>query len=642
VSGNGTPSVENAEVARAGRAAVRAFATMWRNARIYAPSHPRVSSAIEVALTQLASLRIAEGSVLLQVRDRALWIGNASLPLDDPDAVPLIERLRDVGLRGFEFGPICAAGDLLAMLDHLQHKRGRSHEQLFASWPIDQNNLRPLQLIYDGHFDANPGSGGGGTGAGPGSGSGRPPVAPTATAPQRPSRPSPVPPHVQQALERLSADATVQARLRAVDVLTKADTDDATIRVDVLERIGTLLPADVGADSASIEGVVKLILERLERDLAEVVRLGARVRGGGLLRLALDVARQFFRTSATPSAPRPGLPSGRPEDDKITADVDLLLAELEDIPPGGALVLPKASDLVTAREVLGAFLHTLIHGHLESGAERLVTMLRKLFADHGERLGTVLDPYLRVDRKDAIKEPIRLQILEALVEIGGPALPCARRYIDAQFLAAHFPERLPLCARALGGDQAGREVLRQGLEKLAPMLAFGGLEAAERARVLTDPAVAGTLLAIDGPVVRQLLPVMARQATGPALEQLLAFVRTLPLLPATLATLDVASATQLPDGHLPRLLTNFLSRRPGQTIDQESIAILNGNVLRAEAGPVEPLLRAIDALRHAGGPTTIGLLQRLARHRRLRFWDRRARLVRERAAHILLLLRAPS
>jgi hypothetical protein len=610
------------------RALVRAFTTMWRNSRIYAPDHPRVGGAVTAALTEIAALRENRGPLLLQVRESTLWVGAASLPITDDDAKPLVERLREVGWRGIEIGGACADGDLRLMLDYLQRQRGRPSEQLLAGWPVDPNHLRPLPLVYDGHFDANAGPDGGSGGtAGPGGGApggGAPPA-----GPRRPGRHAQLAPHVQRVLERLGADPEVRRRLQAVDKMTAAGTAEATVSVDVLERIGALLPADVGADAAAIEGVVRTILERVERDLSEVVRLGARVRGGGLLRLALDVARQFFRTSSLPAAAREGLPTGRPEDDKITADVDLLLAEIEDIPPGSKLNLPHASDLVTAREVLGAFLHTLIHGNTKVATTKLVTMLRDLFGQHGERLSTVLDPYLRGDRKDAQKEAIRLQILRALVEIGGPAVLCARRYIDAQFLAARFPELLPLCARALGGDPAGREVLRVGLERVAQMLSLGGLEAAERSGVLADPVVVDALLAVGGPVARSLLPVIARQATGPALEQVLAHVRTLPLPPLALATLEVAAAGDLPEGHLSRLIVAYQERRPGFANDAESAAILRNNVQRLEdKGELQALLRAIELLRLAPGEETELLLQRLMHRRRLVPWDRRSRAIR--------------
>jgi hypothetical protein len=606
------------------RALVRAFTTMWRNSRIYAPDHPRVGSAVTAALTEITALRENRGPLLLQVRESTLWVGAASLPIADDDARALVERLREIGWRGIEIGGGCADSDLRTMLDYLQRQRGRPSEQILAGWPIDPNHLRPLALVYDGHFDANAVPGGGGSGSSTaGAGGGAP------AGPRRPGRHAQLAPHVQRVLERLGADPEVRRRLQAVDKMTAAGTAEATVSVDVLERIGALLPADVGADAEAIEGVVRTILERVERDLSEVVRLGARVRGGGLLRLALDVARQFFRTSSLPAAAREGLPTGRPEDDKITADVDLLLAEIEDIPPGSKLNLPHASDLVTAREVLGAFLHTLIHGNTKVATTKLVTMLRDLFGNHGERLTPVLDPYLRGDRKDAQKEAIRLQILRALVEIGGPAMLCARRYIDAQFLAARFPELLPLCARALGGDPAGREVLRVGLERVAQMLSLGGLEAAERSGVLADPVVVDALLAVGGPVARSLLPVIARQATGPALEQVLAHVRTLPLPPLALATLEVAAASDLPEGHLSRLIVAYQERRPGFANDAESAAILRNNVQRLEdKGELPALLRAIELLRLAPGEETELLLQRLMHRRRLVPWDRRSRAIR--------------
>ena len=605
------------------RALLRSFATMWRNAAIYAPDHPRVTAAIAATLDHLAATHQGDGDRLLQVADGALEVGGERFPIDDRDAEPLVARLREVGLRGLELTCTCEAADLAEFLTAAKRNRRRAADPLVARWPADHPRLRTLPLVFDGSFDG---------------GTLRPPHGPSEPTrrPRPGSGPSTVAPQVQLALQRLAQDPELQQRVQAVERLTTTEPGDDTITLRLLERVGTLLPADVSGNAEVIADTVKQILTRVERDLGELVRRGARVRGSGLMRQALTVARTVFGTNATPPTQGTKLPTGRPEDEAIAADVDLLLAEIEALPPADGLQLSATNDRAV-REQFGACLHMVAHGqrgHVGAGLQR---WLGTFLEQHGERLRDVWLPYTRCERSGPRTEAERRAVLQALLAAGAPGLAAARPHLDAPFLAATFPESLPWCVRALGSDDAGRTILRDGLMMVAPMLQLGGVEAAERSGVLADLQVVEVLLALDLPAVRDLLPAMARQATGPTLEPVLRHAQRLPLQPAEAAVLRCCqSAADLPATFLARLLTTWAKQRTTPQLQQECHALLRANVQRQlGTGDQQALLDAIDALQHAPDAETLLLLRHLARRHRWSPWDRAARAVRVRAAATL-------
>lgn len=619
------------------RALLRRITTMWRNASIYAQDHPRVQGAVTAVLDHLASFGTGDRSVL--VREGRLHLGGSSFDLDDDEAAVLVTRLREVGLRGIELTADCAASDLVEFLQAARRNRHRRAEELTGKWPTDHARLRALPLVFDGDFQAE--------GSGDKAAAGVAAAARARSAPRAPRTPPPLPPAVRQALQQLVNDEETRQRLQTVSDLTTGDGEDRTTSVPLLERLGQLLPADVGNDTEAIVGTVRTILARVERDLSEVVRRGARVRGSDLMRQALTVARTVFGTTAAPARPSDVLPAGRPEDEAIVADVDLLLGEFEELPddermfPAG---LGAEGDLATAREQFGICLFLVAHGRRNGGHPGAQKRLAQLLSRHGETLRAEWEPYVVANQLGKGREAERRAVLQAMLEAGSETLTPLRPYLDAGFFAATFPDSLSGCVRALGNDDPGRSVLRQGLQLVGPMLQLGGVAAAERCGALADERVVATLLELDTPEVRELLPAIARQATGPAQRSLLRFVLALELAPGPRAVLEAATdAADLPPTFLARLLAAWCKQRTTPSLVGECAELLLANAQqRLAANDAPGLLAAIPPLAHSPLPETRALLTMLGKRGRWTLWDRQSRAVRRAAQQALArLLEAP-
>lgn len=614
------PTTANLEVARA---QLRRITTMWRNVCVYPPEHPRVTAAVTAVLQNLAAVPAAERAV--HVRDGHLHLCGASFSLDDDDALALVARLQEVGLRGFELTEACTPADVVAFLQAARQNRRQSSDALVTRWPGDHPRLRALPLSFDGGFQDGP--------VGPGgSASSR---APRTSRPT--SGPAPLPTPVRAALQQVAADPEILAQLRQLEQMTDGSAGGDNVTMPLLDHLGRLLPADVGHDPTAIAATVRTILSRVERDLGAVVHRGARVRGSDLMRQALTMARTVFGTSATPMRSSGNLPAGRPEDEAIVADVDLLRGEFAGLPDDPKLALPSdvaAGNAATAKEMFGICLHLVVQsrgkaGQSASGPRR---HLVRLLESHGKALRGTWGAYVHAtagSRRDAE----RRVVLQALLDGAAADAAAIRPMVDAAFFAASFPESLAGCVRLLGGDEQGRAVLRQGLQLVSPLLQLGGADATERCGALADPLVVATLLGLGVPEVRELLPSIARQATGEALNVVLEHVRKLDLAPAAQALLGlVPNASTLPPTFLPRLLAAWLRQPSTPTLTQECHELLRDAVRRhLGSGTLAEKAAAIAALGAAPDPQTHSMLTDLARSGRWTRWDLVSRTIRKEA-----------
>lgn len=621
----GEPTTETG--ADSARALLRRITTMWRNASIYAPEHPRVQGAVAAVLGHFGYAATTERSVL--VRDGQLHLCGTPFDLDDDDAAVLVARLREVGLRGLEVTSEATADDLVEFLQTARRQRHRGAAELLAKWPADHARLRALPLVFEGDFQSDEATG----------------KSASVPAPPRarrvPAGPPPLPPAVRSALQTLVADPETQARLEALTELTQANQDERTTSVPLLERLGQLLPADVGNDAPAIAATVRTILARVERDLGEVVRRGARVRGSDLMRQALTLARTVFGTSATPGHSRDVLPAGRPEDEAITADVDLLLGEFEELPDDERSFPPNLGaehDLATAREQFGICLHLVAHDRRGGSHAGARTRLAQLLSRHGETLRSEWEPYVVGSNGGKGREAERRAVLQAMLDASVEAVQVLRPHLDAAFFAATFPDSLSGCVRALGGDEDGRKVLRQGLALVGPMLQLGGVEAAERSGRLADERVVATLLALQTPELRELLPAMGRQANAAGQQLLLQFARGLELAPSVRAVLSADAATLQPT-FLARLFAAWTKQRHTPLLAAECAELLLATAQKCLAEhDQQGLLAAIPPLVHSPLPETRALLLQLAHRGRWTRWDGTSRAIRRAARQALTTL----
>jgi hypothetical protein len=229
----------------------------------------------------------------------------------------------------------------------------------------------------------------------------------------------------------------------------------------------------------------------------------------------------------------------------------------------------------------------------------------------------------------------RRVLLQCLVAAGPAAAAIAHHYLDAALLAASFPEMLPLYCHALGNDEQGLAILREGLAKVQPMLALGARGAAERSGVLKDPAVVRVLPALSGPLAEELLPLAAQQGDREVQELLLAHLQKQPLPPAEAAALQ-AGIANLPAGYVERVLAAWLARRPFGSVAAQTSAVLRQAVERLrDLGDPVGLLRAIDDLRLCPDDDTKALLDNLRKAGRFTRFDSWSRTVRKQAAAVL-------
>ncbi|HEU4417544.1 MAG TPA: hypothetical protein VFT55_01320, partial [Planctomycetota bacterium] len=552
------------------------------------------------------------------------------------------ERLHNAGLRGVEFDVDCSVHDVNEFAMMLNRCRSRTRDHLLSQWQKDHARLRPLPLVFTGHYA----EGADGAHDAPAATDANPPEpAPAAPAPREPKRRErPSRPRLSAILQRLAEDDSIRQQLKTIESQTEDPTAAIDRGIDLLEAIGELLPADIANDPAQIEGVVRKVLDRVEDGLGAVVQRKAKVKGGELLRMALGVARQYFPAQAPKQAmSREELPTGRPEDEGIVADLDLLLHEMAVLPEAANLRLPPATDFepgssTMSRELCGVLLHTLSHSTneavLQAASARLASSVRVL----GTLGAKMVDQYLNPkDQGTSIAQPARTRILRALVDGGLEQLVRAHGFVDAAFVARGFPEAMPLAARVLGQDADGLRTMREGLELLGTMLPLGGVTAAAKAGVLLDPVVVKALVAIGGDLVLPFLPHAASHGSREIRVILLDLARTLTLPePETAALRSVASVDDLPRAYLQNLLAAAAQKKFDETQRAATGRLLRAAVERShERGDHDAYLTAIDNLRHVPEPETRALLRFLATAGRFTQFGSQARAIRRCARGVL-------
>ena len=615
------------------------LAAALKNAAIYPLTHPRVATAAEAAVEQLRAHASKQGQVDVAVNEEGVAVAGTMIPDNTPGAQWLAQRLRDVGLRGIEFAADCTMVDVSEFAALLNGCRGRDRATLLSQWPKGHARLRPLQLMFTGRYSAD------GESSEVTNSSAPPREADAGTGGERRRQHRP---HVQAVLDRLSADTDVQQRLLAIEQNCVDPANVTERQIDLLDAIADLMPADVSNDPHQIEEAVKGILARVEVQLGEIVRRNAKVKGADLLRKALAVAPKYFKTKATQQTVRKDLPSGRPEDEKIVASLELLLEELAALPAAADLRLPSAkkqdaNDPTLGRELCGICLHVLANAADTAITKAAEQHLAIAFASHGAWLGDLLDVYVRQGSQSAaLSAPTRARLLRSLVDAGLGPLLRSRGHVDAEFVARGFPELLPLASRLLGGDEDGLRTLRQGLELLATILPLGGAAAAAKAGALLDPIVVTALTRVGGDVILQFVPHAATHGTRQIRQLLLDYARGLPLAAAEAAALaSVESVDELPRDYLQQVLLAAARHKVEGPLQMATCRLLRAAVERGKGRLTHELyLAAIDNLRYAPEPETNALLRELAKMGLFTCIGQKAREVRLRARATLTALDA--
>lgn len=606
---------------------IAAFVAVARNLTIYPPAHPRVSAAAGEFVEQLAQHNASATSLTLAVRGDELLVDGKAASCDARSRSYLTKRLRECGLRSAEFKTGCAADDVVAFASALNKFRARVGLTFFAEWK-ENASIVPLPLVFAGHHDASATDNGA-----PADDAGH-----DVEVASQPAAPSPL----RQVLGQLARSPIVRNCLNAIESQTRTNPGEETLEVDLLASIEQLMPVDIAQDPRLIEEAVAQIMARIEDSLSDLVRKNAKVKGAELLRVALGIARKYFSTAAPAPTPQAELPSGRPEDVAIVADLGLLQQELAQLPKGAGLQLHAPANLGEPGNIgagmLGILLHTLAGSENASVVAEAKHRIKGMLPGCRNQLGPLLDAYLAPTSSASWQS--RLRILDLLVETGQVALVRQRGLVDAAFVSSTFPEGLAMAARVLSDDARAASILREGLAKLASALDHGGTLAAVKTGGLCDPAVVRALLAAGGPQAASLLAAVAATTAQAERQVLLDAVRACRLPEVETAVLrSFESAAKLPREYLPSLVSAVAL---GQF---EPLRAANGALLRRYVqqgiGRLShaAVLDAVQNLALVPGPDTEALLVTLAEAGRFTRFSASARALRRCARDVLAKVR---
>lgn len=617
------------------------LATALRNIAIYPAAHPRFATAAAELVERMVVRTQGCRPLLVGQRDNQLVVDNVAIPARSGQPAWLLQRFRDAGLRAVAFTAACTVDDVVAFGTTL--RQARQGTPFLALWPADHERVRVHDLVFAGDFvgdvagdDADAATGDaadplgldGGAAGGTGTATR---TTDAATLRQR-----------RTLRERLAADGEVTARLATIEERCGQPADGASQEFDLLTAVTALLPADVATQPELLLQTVRTALDRMAVELPVLLQRGGQIQGADVLRLAMGVARKYFRTEVQERQATGELPSGRPGDDAVAPDLAKLLEELAALPTVACPLLPAADALradapLVAKELLGIHLHTFAnttHGEVRAKArQRLVRM----FADLDQARSKVVEAYLgRPQETPPVGVALHTELLEMLVEAGRQQLVQRLGHVDAAFVAKGFPESLGLAARVFGTQPEHRATLREGLESLALVIAAGGATAAAKTGVLRDVAVVEMLLPVGGAVANRLLQ-EAAQTTPEIRRRLVAHLLAGELPPAEAAALRAFEPADLvPVPYLRELLRAQEQGRIDAKLRASSAAILRDLVTDGLEHLPEPrLVAAIRELRHLADPETRRLLETLAAHRRLRPLDPRARAIRRCASQVL-------
>ena len=601
------PGVDSAAAKR-----VTALATALKLTTIYAADHSRVVAAIEHLLAAVRTCP-GGGAYVLHLRD-GVFQG------DEVEVVPttaplrwLAARWREARVRGVEIDRNCAVADVVAFAALL---KTMVRDDTVAPPPATADvRLRVIPMVFRGrHSESAPAAA-----AAPGS----------AAPPQLPL------PYVRDAAE-------CQQRLQRIDQIAAAIAPDGRQEVDLVATIGNLLPADVAASPELALNVVLRVLESLENDLRAVQDGGRRLVGGHLLQRAIDVARRYFPRAPTPLPIVGKLPSGRPEDARITADLLLLLEEYDELPIDDRPLADMLAASVGVRldyELLGILLHSLARGHEHPLALARLQQTIASQAVQESQVSGLLGSYLGPQGSGRLTPARRLRLVGMLVEAGMSRLVRESGYLTSELVVRGFPESLQLVATVLDGDLTGVQVTREALAALAPSLAGTAVALPVSSGALAQPVVWRLLLAVDSAESHAVLQAAFATHALAARAELVPWLRTRNLPAPEATVLQVFPNPQsLPSAYVRSLHAACVRRRYDDALRQATGALLRQALTELPLS-FGDRIAAVDQLALVPGSETERLLERLARRGRFLHWGESARVLRRRAAEALLRLR---
>ena len=600
-----------------------AFASAVKNLTIYPASHPRVLARAQEFTTLFEQQNCEACEMILGGRE--LLVDGKPLPSDHLALKWLSQRARETGLRGIRIERHCRADDVVLFAQALVACRASATVGLADTWDHPEAHVKPLALVV-----------------GEGRADGKDRTSRAAGNRTQTADMTAVGDSIAEKLEYVAQSESVQSLLRQIELAGGGDTIGAE-NVNLLEMIGQLLPVDGPTGIDELTATVEQILARVQGEMHQVIRQHTRIRGAELLRSAVGLARTYFGRAAPEEKSRPELPTGRPEDARIVADLEALLAEYEALPRADGLRLPSSEPLdggspAVMHELLGACLHSLKNASEPVRRRARLRLIAGLIKRYPEGLAEVLDTYLTAtDDEQSLPIATRLSMLSGLVEGGLTDLLAARGYLDEEILQAGFPEVLRIAANAFTTEEDFAR-MRRALDLLKPVLQNGGTKAAADSGLLDDENVARLLARTGGDAALALLSQCESDAPG-LLAVLAEFAQTLECPPAESAVLRVCSGHHIPPYFLRRLLRAADKHKFDDALRRASGELLREHVEshRLEL-PLDELCEAISALETVPSDETEQLLRRLRATGRFLNFGTRARATRAAASKSLATL----
>jgi hypothetical protein len=532
----------------------------------------------------------------------------------------LAERFRDAGVRGIEIAPTCSSEVMLQFAAFLREARRVESGGSSRAWPDDRVGLRVHPLVFEGsHRDQAPDA----------------VDAPVMASKVGQGLPAPI----AHALATISETPEYRAQIAKIEAAAAAAGHTAYGEVDPLTTIGGLLPAEIANDPEIVPAIVARILESFEAELNAMVAGNRKLVGGHLLQRAIEVARRYFPSSAPTRPVASVLPSGRPEDARIEADLSLLLDEHETLPPDDRNLvdlIAKSIGTGLGHEVLGVRLHLLAKDRERPRAAEHLTQLLRL---HATERPDLLDSYLLARATEGMPQPRRLQLIHLLLDAGHGQLVRDRGYVDHDLVTRNFPDSLSLVVRVFAEDPRGCQLLRECLATLARTLSVNGVDAAVRSGVLKQPAVLQALLAAASEEAHSLLVAAANHHPREARPALLEYLRRQQLPESEALVLRIhGNVESLPSTYVRMLFVACIKKRFDDAMQKATGELLLQALHSASNLGHRDRLAIVDQLPTCPVQGVEPVLARLANEGRFLLWGA-ARALRRHARRALERLR---
>jgi hypothetical protein len=589
---------------------------------VYPRAHPRVHDAAIECVQQVGVWIEAPPWLRMRVRGSMLLLGDVVVENPSPLVQWLLGRLLDNALAGLEFGPAFDEASAIELGFTFGSSSSRHGRTFAAQWQRAHPSVRPLDLVFEGqHLEE-------GTLA-------------VGTATQGDDK--------NTLLQRLAGLPRVRELMRAIETNCARGTiaSETSARMDVLAGIVDLLPAEVVRDAAAAEAVVERVLTEVETGIVRVLHREVSIDDAEITRTALNVAKKYFTHIAkaeTPVVQSARLAAGRPEDEAITADLGLLVAEVGRLPRDPNLRLPTATAASSSpeqtAELLGIYLQVLRNTERPETLRALATCLPKVLHQVDEPRLRVLDRHLEPAGSAgvaALADDRRLELLGILERSGQAGLVSTRGYVDAGLIVRTFPLSLPLLARLLDHEH-GRPILAEGLRRIGPQRMLTGADVLRAKGLLAEPGLLSAIAGVGGELVLPLVRRLAFVETPAAKALVVDYLRRLPLPQFESAALrHVEPATQLPGSYLESLLRMVADRsRTDSRIQEASGMLLRRHVTEAMADlPLGRQLAVIRGLGDVPGPETMTLARTLSRAGGILCFTSSARARRKQAREVL-------